>query len=100
MPAHLRNTTLPEELLLELEREGGVSMGEVMVQRQYPSIQDFLRELPEGRNTDVLKARFTGRTLEEVGSEYDLTRERVRQITEKLLRKRPRLREDRYRAGL
>lgn len=98
MPAHLRNTTLPEELLLELEREGGVSMGEVMVQRQYPSIQDFLRELPEGRNTDVLKARFTGRTLEEVGSEYDLTRERVRQITEKLLRKRPRLREDRYRA--
>lgn len=97
MPAHLRNTTLPEELLLELEREGSVSMGEVMVQRQYPTILDFLRELPESRNKDLLKARLEGCTLEEVGSKYDLTRERVRQITEKLIRKRPHLREDRYR---
>ena len=49
-------------------------------------------ETLEGRERKILELRFgihdgTSRTLEEVGSEFNVTRERVRQIESKALRK-------------
>src|SRR5699024_8607512 len=44
----------------------------------------------------VLQARLDGKTLQEIGDQYGITRERVRQLTQKELKKKPRLREDKY----
>lgn len=59
-------------------------------------LRDWLLELNEKEKTAV-SLRCTGCTLEEVGNELGVTRERARQIISKGLRKRPELFEDGYR---
>lgn len=48
------------------------------------------------RSSELLRMRFLGATLQECARQYGLTRERVRQITEKALLLKPRLVEDDY----
>lgn len=48
----------------------------------------------EGFPFDLLGMRLQGSTLQELGDNYSITRERVRQLTEKALSTRPRLAED------
>ena len=45
---------------------------------------------------DVIQARLGGQTLQEIGDRYSMTREGIRQIMKKGLRKKPYLREDKY----
>ena len=96
LPQHLNNTTILEEVLLELESVFAIELGEVMIRRQYPSIVDFAAKIENERIREVIQSRVKGKTLSEIGDEYGISRERVRQLTEKGLRKRPRLREDKY----
>ena len=49
---------------------------------------------PEDRAAQILQFRTEGESLQDIGDLFDLTRERVRQITVKLVRKFPRLFED------
>jgi RNA polymerase primary sigma factor len=61
----------------------------------YDSLQDVTKEILDGltqREAKVLRMRFgiemnTDHTLEEVGKQFDVTRERIRQIEAKALRK-------------
>ncbi|MCR5137754.1 MAG: hypothetical protein K6C12_11830 [Oscillospiraceae bacterium] len=60
--------------------------------RCYRVYEKFTDELDraEGineRSREILRKRLEGRTLDEIGKEYDLTRERVRQIIAKTARK-------------
>ena len=96
LPRHLNNTTILEEILLELETISAVEIGEVMITRQYPSVVQFVAQLEDDREREVLEARLIGKTLQEIGDIYGITRERVRQLSVKGLRKKPRLREDKY----
>lgn len=86
-----------EELLAELEERLQVRRQGDMVERRYPTIIQYAERLPDGRNRSIFLARLRGEeTLEELGQRYGITRERVRQITEKVLEKCPRLHEERY----
>ena len=96
LPQHLNNTTIIEEILLELESISAVEMGEVMIRRQYPSVIQFVAQLQNDREREVLQARLAGKTLQEIGDQYGITRERVRQLMQKGLKKKPYLREDKY----
>lgn len=96
MPQHLGNTTILEELLLELETASAVEVGEVMIVHQYPSIVQFVAQLKDERQREVLEGRLAGKTLQEIGDCNGITRERVRQISSKGLAKRPKLKEDQY----
>ncbi len=49
---------------------------------------------PNDRASQILRFRIEGKTLQDIGEEFDLTRERVRQITIKLIRKFPLFFED------
>lgn len=96
LPDHLDNTTILEELLLELESASAVETGEVLIKRQYPSIVQYVMQLKSDREREVLEGRLAGKTLQEIGDQYGITRERVRQLSQKGLRKKPYLREDKY----
>ena len=96
LPQHLNNTTILEEILLELEDISAVELGEVMIYRQYPSIVQFAAQIQDDRIREVIQGRISGKTLQEIGEQYDITRERVRQLMQKGLRKKPYLREDKY----
>ena len=96
LPNHLSNTTVLEELLLELEAVSAVEIGDIMIYRQYPSIVQFARQIKDDRTRDVIQARLGGQTLQEIGDRYSMTREGIRQIMKKGLRKKPYLREDKY----
>ena len=69
--------------------KGGISGG------TYASLSNVTSEILEGltpREAKVLRMRFgiemnTDHTLEEVGKQFDVTRERIRQIEAKALRK-------------
>ena len=80
LPVHLMNTTITEELLLELEADEQVSLGEALIVRLYPSIVQYVSELEDERAREILQGRLDGKTLEEIGNQYGITRERIRQI--------------------
>lgn len=96
LPKHLMNTAILEEIIIELENVFAVSAGEVLIHRQYPSVTDFAEQLKDERVKEVIFGRLEGKTLNEIGEQYGVTRERVRQLMSKGLNGRPRLREDRY----
>ena len=80
MPGHLLNTTVIEDCLVELENEGKILQNESEIVRVYPSVMKFVGLIEDERNRKMLIDRFSGKTLDEIGAEHDLTRERVRQI--------------------
>ena len=60
-------------------------------------LADWIDQLEqEGREGSLLIDRLSGLTLEQIGSDEGLTRERIRQITKKKLDARPSLVEDKY----
>ncbi len=97
LPQHLNNTTILNEILIELESVPAIEIGEVMIYYQYPSIVQYVTQLSDDdRAKQVLQDRLNGKTLQEIGDQYGITRERVRQIAKKGLKKKPYLREDKY----
>lgn len=62
-----------------------------------PTLKSWLGTLKPG-HAQALSLRLQGETLEQAGNILGLTRERIRQITVKVLDKRPALEEDRYRS--
>jgi len=96
LPQHLNNTTILEEILLELETISAVELGEVMIYRQYPSIMEFAAHIENDRIREVIQGKIEGKTLQEIGEQCGVTRERVRQLMQKGLCKKPYLREDKY----
>lgn len=61
------------------------------------TLEDWIGQLEQqGETSSYIIDRLAGLTLEEIGQEAGLTRERIRQITEKGLANRPPLVEERY----
>lgn len=99
LPFHLFNTMLAEELLLELEDEHKIKSRNGIYTVSYPTIAEYIEKLEDKRWAEVVLARLHGRTLSDVGVEFNITRERVRQICSKVFSNRLKLRfeEDKYR---
>ncbi len=64
----------------------------------YPSIYDYIATIPKSQIREILEKRLLGQTLEEIGSEFDVSRERIRQIVAREIRRRPYVREDEYKS--
>ena len=99
LPSHLLNTMIVEELLLELEDENKIKCKNGIYTVVYPTVLDYIDSLDDERWKEVVMARLQGRTLSDVGDEFNITRERVRQICSKVFSNRLKLRfeEDKYR---
>ena len=50
------------------------------------SIFDYINNMPDDRTRQIILYRFDGKTLEEIGRQYGVTRERIRQIYSGALR--------------
>ena len=96
METRLASGAFTVALVEELEIEGKIERNGSTVFRRYASAADYAEGLKDERQKEVLLARLSGKTLEETASAYNITRERVRQIQNKALIGRPRLREDKY----
>ena len=102
VPTHLRNTTIVEELLLTMERQNELYLNEddiyILV---CPSIIEYLKTIKDEKKRQIMLDKLNGKTLQEIGNHYGLTRERIRQICYKAFRaihKNGQLfREDKYR---
>lgn len=99
LPFHLSNTMLAEELLLELENENKLRYRNGIYTVVYPTVIEYLSTLEDKRWEAVVLARLQGRTLNDIGNEFNITRERARQICNRVfsLRNKPKLEEDKYR---
>ena len=102
VPVHLRNTTIVEEMLLTMEQQNELYLNKNDVYiRIYPSIIDYIKTINDEKKRQILLGKFDGKTLQEIGDRYGITRERVRQICNKELRlihkKGQFFREDKYR---
>lgn len=77
----------------------GVNLEELQqIQNRVITLEEFFKTIPNQQEREMLELRLRGKgkTLEEIGTEYVRTRERVRQLNAKALAKRPNLFEDRY----
>ena len=86
---------LPEQISDEMLKavlgsllaEGVLEYVDFRCYRIYPKFSDYVASCSkmDDRNKDILRRRVQGETLESIASEYDMTRERVRQITNKCM---------------
>lgn len=95
LPQFLHSKELIDEMLSEMVQDGDLLCSlDQMYERKYPTALEYATSLSKPQDCAVLTGRLSGKTLEEIGKEFNLTRERVRQIESKCLRKAPTLRED------
>lgn len=96
LPNHFFNTSIPQEILNEQERKKEIFEKDEKYFVKYLTAREYIESLSDEKYKKILSMRLEGKTLQECGDELGLTRERVRQITDKVLKIRPRLLEDKY----
>lgn len=81
---HQKYRTYPNILGLVIAYHLGESNTKVEVIREFSYLLDLMQPNNSQRNLTVLKMRIEGATLDEIGSVVGVTRERIRQILEKI----------------
>ncbi len=90
-----RFDSVVKAILDDMVREDVVLLNMNKISRRKPFLSEWIDSL-EGNSKIVIEGRVLGRTLEEIGDEIGVTRERIRQISSKALRRKPYLYEDDY----
>ena len=84
----LKEATCPTQFLNddleELYKEGKIENKFGKIYYVLPGLLEEIEKNP-GRNKEIVLYRLEGKTLQEIASKYDITRERVRQIIEKYI---------------
>ena len=96
MPKHLSNTVITEQFVFDLEGIDQIEEKEGKLVRIFPRFSSYIEKNLSGREKEIVLKRISGLTLETIANDYGLTRERVRQIYNKAVRNKPRVREDDY----
>ncbi|WP_339802885.1 DNA-directed RNA polymerase subunit alpha C-terminal domain-containing protein [Paenibacillus sp. FSL R5-0744] len=97
LPSFLQNEVLVDSLISELIQDGNLlCLHAQMYKRKYLTALEYATYLPKSQDCAVLTGRLYGQTLEDIGNKLNLTRERIRQIEAKCIRKAPPLSEDLY----
>ncbi len=90
MPDHLKNTTITDEILVNLENEGKIISDDDILHYVYPSFFQILPSFDSEKDQKAvgyLKMRLDGKTLAEIGDQFGMTREWIRQVTARLMKK-------------
>ena len=84
------------EDLNELKNQSKIYMSTEGIYYKTLCLDEALENIEDERRRKFLRLKLEGKTLNEIGEEEGLTRERVRQILEKELRRLPKVNEDKY----
>ena len=83
-------------VLSKLSQEGQIRTGR-MLEIKRPTLWEYVDSISDDKHRAMLTLRLQGKTLEEIGEIYGLTRERVRQMIKKSIQeKRMTIEEDRF----
>lgn len=93
-PRHIRKTKLVINLLNIMIEENIIEKFEGRYRIHYPELNEVINNISDERDRLIIVNRLFGKTLEEVGATFGITRERVRQKESKIIGKLPRVRED------
>ena len=86
VPASVIASCRLDDILFEMKSKNLIEETEEGYQKYLPNLIDWLRTgLKADRDRDILRKRISRVTLEKIGSDYNLTRERIRQIEKKAL---------------
>lgn len=66
------------------------------VEKVYITVEEYLETIKKDVNKAILRKRLRNKTLEEIGNDCSITRERVRQILNMIFKEMPKMHEDRY----
>lgn len=97
LPLNLENTNVLHHLIEEMYDNGLIDYtvnGYIIMKNM--SVNEYALTLKTEKEKELLLGKLNGMTLEELGRKCGLTRERVRQIIAKIIKKKPRLKEDYY----
>lgn len=97
LPDYLQNIKKSEKLFEIMKKEKIISIEKDKIKLYLPTFFEILEKTENERTKAIIKSRFSGKTLEEVANEYEITRERVRQIISKVIENIPPVKEDAYR---
>lgn len=87
MPSYFKNINFVNEILLELLYMEKVEQFEDRYIIKRTSFSEGCRDILSEKEYKIIIERVNGKTLEEVGKSFNLTRERVRQIEANIFRK-------------
>lgn len=88
---------LYKEIIDKLLRDKKIEQKDGEYRVQYPSIGQWIFSIENEKYKQIIKMKLDGKTLQECGDEFGISRERVRQIIVKLIKEKPRVEEDYYR---
>ena len=95
-PKEVKNTTILEDLLIEMESAHLIRMTDNVVHRRYPTVLEYIADEPANQPKKVFQMRLRGSTLREIGDALGVSHERVRQLYKRSIENKPRFFEDRY----
>jgi hypothetical protein len=94
-PNGFMDITLLELIIKEMELDNQVIIGNRIELRRM-TILEYAQNIPNDKERRILLSRLHGMTLDEIGKQHKVTRERIRQIVVKCLRNKPAVFEDKY----
>lgn len=88
LPESIRQPQMVRAQLLLMDDSGSITTqnGQYFVKRM--TVLEYAHKLSDEREKNILIGRIKGRTLEDLGNEFGIERERIRQIESKVLRKK------------
>jgi DNA-directed RNA polymerase, alpha subunit/40 kD subunit len=97
LPANIKNTNVLHHIINEMLDNRLIDYTvNGYIQIKSKSVNEYTLILKTEKEKELFLGRLHGVTLEELGEKYGLTRERVRQIVAKIIKMKPKLKEDYY----
>lgn len=87
MPSYFKNINYVNEILLELLYNNLITEFEDRYIVKYQPYSVGLKSILSENEYTIIMERFSGKTLDEIGKSFNITRERIRQIEVKILKK-------------
>ena len=85
-----------QNIVTTMAKESRIEYCSLGVKLHKLTLMEYAEKIEIDTKREIFKARLFGKTLEEIGIENNITRERARQIFSKLLKETPSVKEDRY----
>lgn len=98
LPKHLQGCEIISQNINSLVEEKQIEKYKDGYRIYYQNLMNYVDTIEDERKRYVLKRRFEGEKLSEIGNELNVTREWVRQIERKAIKEMPRIREDDYKS--